>query len=102
FALAALAVLIGLLVRGIGLDGAAVPPGGDAYHHAVITRLILDDGGLPTSYMPFAPISSFAYHFGFHAVAAPISLLTGGAATLGVQIAALLLNGLIGLSVFFC
>ncbi len=95
------AVLCGLAVRAVALDGAVVPPGGDAFHHVLIAQLILDRGGVPDSFAPYAPIASYAYHFGFHSVAAAVAMLTGLTALEATSMAALLLNGLIALSVFF-
>ena len=66
----AAAFVAGVVIRSIALEDGGVPPGADTYHHALIAQLILDNGGLPESYRPFAAIDSFAYHFGFHAFAA--------------------------------
>ncbi len=43
---------------------------GDSYHHTIITQLLVDHGGLFTSWEPYAPMNTFTYHFGFHANAA--------------------------------
>ncbi len=55
------------LVAGMGLD---------AYHHTLVTQLLLDQGGVPRNYAPYAPLASFTYHFGFHALAAALGRLT--------------------------
>jgi len=39
---------------------------GDSYLHTMITRLILDNGGLFESWQPYAPLQTLTYHFGFH------------------------------------
>ena len=57
------------LVAGMGLD---------AYHHTLVTQLILDRGGVPPDYAPYAPLASFTYHFGFHAFAAALDRLAPG------------------------
>jgi hypothetical protein len=44
--------------------------GADTYHHALIAQLIVEHGGLPAAYEPYAPITTFAYHFGFHTLLA--------------------------------
>jgi hypothetical protein len=44
--------------------------GADTYHHTLIALLLVQQGGVPESYAPYAPIDSFAYHFGFHSLAA--------------------------------
>lgn len=50
--------------------------GMDAYHHTMITALFIRDSGIPTNYEPYAPLSSFTYHFGFHTLSAIIAWLT--------------------------
>ena len=50
---------------------------GDSYHHTLITQLLIDHGGLFQSWEPYAPLKTMTYHFGFHSVAAFLSLLTG-------------------------
>lgn len=50
--------------------------GMDAYHHTMITALFIRDSGIPTGYEPYAPLSSFTYHFGFHTLSAVIGWLT--------------------------
>jgi hypothetical protein len=49
----------------------------DAYHHTLIARLFIDAGGIPGSYLPYADLSSFTYHFGFHSFVATLAWLTG-------------------------
>lgn len=39
---------------------------GDSYQHTLITQLILDNGGLFESWLPYAPLTTLTYHFGFH------------------------------------
>jgi len=96
-----LTVLLSLLVRFLPVLGFPVPPGSDSYHHALITRLIIEKGGIPDSYEPYAPLSSFTYHFGFHSLVALFHWLSGVDAARSVLIMGQLLNGLIPLSIFF-
>ncbi len=56
------------LQAGLGLD---------AYHHTLIAQMFVEHGGVPANYEPYAPLASFTYHFGFHALAASIAWLTG-------------------------
>jgi len=56
------------LVAGSGIDG---------YHHTLITQLIMERGQLPSDYLPYAPLSSFTYHYGFHALGAALGWLSG-------------------------
>lgn len=50
---------------------------GDSYHHTLITQLLADNQGVFRSWQPYAPLTTFTYHFGFHANAAFIHWLTG-------------------------
>jgi hypothetical protein len=50
---------------------------GDSYHHTLITQLLIDNGGLFSSWEPYAPLTTFTYHFGFHSNAAFLTWLTG-------------------------
>jgi hypothetical protein len=49
----------------------------DSVHHALITKLILDDGALPSSYSPYLQLSPTVYHLGFHSVLALFIWLSG-------------------------
>jgi len=50
---------------------------GDGYHHTMISQLIVDNGGLFDSWEPYAPLTTFTYHFGFHANVAFYHWLSG-------------------------
>ncbi len=50
---------------------------GDSYHHTMITQLLVDNRGLFTSWEPYAPLTTFTYHYGFHANAAFFHWLIG-------------------------
>lgn len=49
----------------------------DAYHHTLIAEMFIRAGGIPANYLPFAPLASFTYHFGFHALLASVGWLSG-------------------------
>jgi hypothetical protein len=53
------------------------PMWGDSYQHSMITQLIVDQGGLFTSWQPYAELESFTYHFGFHSLSAVYHWITG-------------------------
>jgi len=78
-ALALLAVLAATtLVRFLQVRGLVLPLWVDSVHHDVITRLILQYGGIPQSFRPFLPVDTFtSYHCGFHVDAALFAWLTG-------------------------
>ena len=71
-----------------------IPNWWDSVHHTVIVQLFLDHGGLFTAWEPYAPLTSFTYHFGFHAAVASLSWLTGMAAPGAVLDFGQVLNGL--------
>jgi hypothetical protein len=51
--------------------------GSDSYHHSLIVQLIAQRGILPSDYLPYAPLVTFRYHYGFHAFVAALVILTG-------------------------
>jgi hypothetical protein len=71
---AGLSVLVGLW----GIRRLVVGLGSDSYHHTLIAQLIASRGGLPDGYLPLAPLASFSYHYGFHALVAAMDWLTVG------------------------
>ncbi len=65
---------------------------GDSYHHTMITQLLVDNAGLFTSWLPYAPLTTFTYHFGFHANAALWHWLSGLPVTQSVLVAGQMLS----------
>lgn len=55
----------------------AGPPWVDPVHHSLITRLIIEQGGLPTEFQSAAEAESARYHPGFHVTVAAFSQLAG-------------------------
>jgi hypothetical protein len=75
-ALAALALCAALLgLRLFQARELAFPAWVDSIHHALIVRVFLEQGGLPSSLAPYLPVP-FYYHFGFHAAAAVVAALS--------------------------
>jgi len=66
-----------LATRLVALRDAVAGRGLDAYHHTLITKMFMENGGIPSSYEPYAPLASFTYHYGFHALAAVVGWLSG-------------------------
>ena len=66
----------------------------DSVHHTVIVQLLLDHGGLFSSWEPYAPLTTFTYHFGFHSAVASLCWLSGLAAPQAVLVFGQVLNGL--------
>ena len=65
-ALAFVVVLV-VGVRVFVVRDLVAPMWGDGYHHTMISQLLVDNGGLFDSWEPYAPLTTFTYHFGFHA-----------------------------------
>lgn len=49
----------------------------DSVHHALITRLVMDNGAFPASYAPYLGIDPTQYHAGFHSGLAVFTWLSG-------------------------
>jgi len=94
----------GLLVAGVSLvvvaqrlyvvRGLPTPLWGDGYQHTLITQLLVDNGGLFSSWEPYAPLTTFTYHFGFHASAAVYHWLSGVGPVKATLMVGQLLNAL--------
>ena len=63
-----------LLLYFFPLGDMLLPPGNDAAMHGYISRLIVNNQGLPSSYNPLLPIQEFgSYSAGYHSLAAYFS-----------------------------
>lgn len=89
--LVALLLLIAL-ARLLTVGALEAPMWGDSYQHAMITRLLLDNGGLFDSWAPYEPYVTLTVQFGFSAVAAALAWLTGLGAVAATILAGQLLN----------
>ena len=78
--------------RLIPVGNMVAPAWGDSVHHTIIVRLLLEHGGLFQSWLPYAPIETFTYHFGYHILIACWSWITGMNAELAVVTASQILN----------
>lgn len=74
-------------------------PGTDTYHHTLIVQLFEEQGGIPRSYLPYAPLTSYSYHFGFHSIVALFRWLFGTELLITTKTVALFLNGAIATTV---
>lgn len=77
-----------------------VPAWGDSVQHAMIVQLMLDQGGLPASWEPYAPFSTFTAQYGFHAAAALVAWLTALPMPRVVVVAGQLVNALAVLALY--
>ena len=53
------------------------PMWGDSYQHSMMAQLLVDNGGLFSSWEPYAQLTSFTYHFGFHTFIANLNWISG-------------------------
>lgn len=54
-----------------------IPLYGDSYQHTMIAQLLIDHRGLFTSWLPYADLRTFTYHYGFHSIVAVYHWITG-------------------------
>ncbi len=75
-----------------------IPMWADSYHHTMISQLMVDNKGLFSSWLPYVPLKTFTYHFGFHSLVVSYYWLTGAAITRAVIITGQMINFLMVLS----
>lgn len=92
--------LLALFVRTAMVRDLSAPPWVDSVHHALITRLILEQGALPQTYAPYIAINAASYHPGFHTVLAMFEWLTQANLPEGMLLFGQLLNALCVFSVY--
>ncbi len=71
----------------------------DSQHHYLIIRAILEKGGLPGDLSPYLPVPLY-YHYGFHALTALFTALSGLEIGAAMLLLGQVLNAVIGLSVY--
>ena len=75
FALMAI-FIFSLIIRLIMVRDLAGPAWVDSVHHALITRLITEQGKIPESYFPFIQHNDASYHPGYHIVLAAFQVFS--------------------------
>ncbi|KAA3659780.1 MAG: hypothetical protein DWQ04_21255, partial [Chloroflexi bacterium] len=68
---------IAATARFLMIRGLEMPLWDDSVQHAVITRRIMESGGLFQSWLPYSPHTTFSFHFGFHINSAVFAWVTG-------------------------
>ncbi len=71
----------------------------DSQHHYLIIKVILENGGLPATLAPYLD-QPFYYHYGFHAVTALFTALSGLPVEQAMLVFGQVLNATIALSVY--
>jgi hypothetical protein len=95
-----LTLLILFLVRLWAIRGIEIPLWGDSYQHAMITQLMVENGGLFQSWAPYEPYTTLTVHFGFYAGTATWAWLTGMNVNRAVLVVGQLFNGLAALALY--
>jgi hypothetical protein len=75
----ALLILLAMIIftRFWAIRSLEAPMWGDGYQHTVIAQLLVDNNGLFNSWQPYAALTTFTYHFGFHNAVAVFHWLSG-------------------------
>jgi hypothetical protein len=92
--------VVSLLVRLAMVRDLAVPAWVDSVHHALIAQLIVDQGTLPASYLPFVDLDTASYHAGFHSLVAAFHWLSGLDVAAAMLLIGQVLNALMVLAVY--
>ncbi len=69
-----------------------LPLWGDSYQHTLITQLLFENNGLFQSWLPYADIPRFTYHFGFHSNAVNFQWISGETAAQAVLVFGQVIN----------
>ncbi len=72
----------------------ATPAWVDSIHHSLITRGILNNGGLPVNNLPYIPVEAHQYHPGYHILLAIYLWLTGLSLPAGMLLFGQILNAM--------
>lgn len=97
----AVVFLFALAIRLAMVRDLAAPPWVDSVHHAMITRLIIEQGAFPASYAPFLPtVVTASYHPGFHSLVAVFHWLSGLELAHAMLLLGQVLNALATLAVY--
>ncbi|MDX1414065.1 MAG: hypothetical protein R3293_07730 [Candidatus Promineifilaceae bacterium] len=71
-----LILLVALAVRLLAVRDVSFPLWVDSSRHGLITAVMVNSGQVIGDYAPFLPVDRFPYHFGFHTLAASLSLMS--------------------------
>jgi len=94
-------LLASLAVRLYFIRDLQAPLYGDSVHHTIVTQLIVDRGGVPGDYLPYIPLISYTYHFGFHTQTALLIWASGIDAPMAVLYVGQALNALTVLAAYY-
>jgi hypothetical protein len=92
--------LFSLAVRLAMVRDLAGPAWVDSVHHALLGRLIMEQGGLPNTYAPYLQVTTASYHAGFHSILATFAWLSGQDLAQALLLLGQILNALAVLAVY--
>jgi len=92
--------LIALFVRIAMIRDMSAPAWVDSVHHALISNLIIENGGYPDTYAPLVNIDTASYHSGFHSIVAVFYWLTKIRITDNLLFIGQIFNALIVIAVY--
>lgn len=95
-----LLLVLALVTRLLAVRDISFAPWVDASRHGLITAVMSHSGRIPITYAPFLPVDQFPYHFGFHALASSLHLMSGWPLERLLLYLGQLLNGLMPLMVY--
>ena len=95
-------ILIGIILawRFFQIRSLALPAWVDSVHHALLVRILLEQGALPLTWEPYLPQVPFYYHFGFHLTAALFAKSSGVSVGQAVLIVGQIWQALLALAVY--
>lgn len=85
-------ILVLIFIRFWIIRPLPLPLWGDSYQHTLITQLLFENNGLFKSWLPYADIPRFTYHFGFHSNAAIFKWISGETAAQAVLVFGQVIN----------
>jgi hypothetical protein len=88
------------LMRFWAIRSLEAPQWADSVQHTVMAQLMLDNGGLFKSWLPYAPYNSLTVQFGFPAFSALFAWLVGLSSEKATLIVGQIINGLAVLALF--
>ncbi|MEJ2746542.1 MAG: hypothetical protein P8183_01280, partial [Anaerolineae bacterium] len=95
-----LLLMLSLATRFLAVRDLSFPPWVDASRHGLITAVMTHSGQIPGSYEPYLPVTDGEYHYGFHAIAASLELMTNWPLNRLLLFLGQLINGLLPLMVY--
>lgn len=93
-------IIAALFIRFAMIRDLAAPAWVDSVHHALITNLIVENGGYPDNYSPLPEISTHNYHPGYHSLIAVFMWLANRDITYSMLIIGQVLNTLCVIAVY--